>query len=248
MGSRAGESGRSAPSLARLTLGLVQHCCLAWGRSEGKTARPMNQLSYWDDLHRRQQLDGFSQRASLFAAKVAVGLRMPHRILELGCGNGADAAYFSRLGHDVVATDGSAEAISANSACPGGPLRFAVQDMREQLFFADRSFEVVYARLSIHYFSDAETHRLVAEVHRVLAGGGRFFFMCKSVHDPLWGQGTRIGPDTYDLGGHVRHFFSTEYVRDLLHAHRFLIEGVLPACDRLYGYDSAYVEAVAAKI
>ncbi|MEU5552848.1 class I SAM-dependent methyltransferase [Micromonospora sp. NPDC047793] len=208
----------------------------------------MSQLSYWDELHRRERLAPFSLKESPFAAKVAAGLRTPHRILELGCGTGADAVYFSKLGHEVVATDGSAEAISASSLRINGSLRFAVQDMREPFAFPDGSFGLVYARLSIHYFSDIETRRIVDEVHRVLGPGGRFFFMCKSVQDPLWGQGVRVGPNMYDLGGHVRHFFSPDYIRTILNPRRFLTEGILSSCERLYGYDSALIEAVAAKI
>ena len=208
----------------------------------------MSQLSYWEEVHRRERLDPFSEQTSPFAKKVVASLRTPHRILELGCGTGADAVYFSKLGHEVVATDGSAEAISANSSRGNGFLRFAMQDMREPLSFADDSFGLVYARLSIHYFSDAETRRIVDEVHRVLGPGGRFFFMCKSIQDPLWGQGVRVGPNMYDLDGHVRHFFSPDYIRAILNPRRFLIEGLLSSCDRLYGYDSAFIEAVAAKI
>lgn len=208
----------------------------------------MSQLSYWEGLHRREQLNPFSEQTSPFAKKVAACLRTPHRILELGCGAGADAVYFSKLGHEVVATDGSAEVISTNSSRGSGSLRFAMQDMWQPLSFADDSFELVYARLSIHYFSDAGTRQIIDEVHRVLGPGGRFFFMCKSTQDPLWGQGVQVGPNMYDLGGHVRHFFSPDYIRAILNPRRFLIEGLLPSCDRLYGYDSAFIEAVAAKI
>lgn len=208
----------------------------------------MNQLSYWEDLHRQERLDPFSKRTSPFAKKVAVCLRTPERILELGCGTGRDAKYFSQLGHDVVATDGSSDVISANSSHSNDSLRFLVQDMLEPLAFADGSFGVVYARLSIHYFSDIETRQIVGEVHRVLKTGGRFYFMCKSVQDPLFGHGVRIGPDMYDLAGHIRHFFSPDYTRTVLDPRRFMLEGVHTACDRLYGYDSAFIEAVAAKI
>jgi SAM-dependent methyltransferase len=208
----------------------------------------MNQLTYWEDLHTSERLDPFSRQASPFARKVAACLRAPHRILELGCGTGADAVYFNKLGHEVIATDGSAKAISANSCRGNESLRFAVQDMREPFSFASGSFALVYARLSIHYFSDEETRRIVDEVHRVLDPGGRFFFMCKSVQDPLCGQGVLVGPNIYNLGGHVRHFFSPDYIRDIFEPRRFLVEGLLTSCDRLYGYDTAFIEEVAAKI
>ena len=47
-------------------------------------------------------------------------------------------------------------------------------DMREKLPFEDNKFDVVFANLSIHYFSDSDTKSLMNEIKRILKKDGLF--------------------------------------------------------------------------
>jgi len=82
--------------------------------------------------------------------------------------------------------------------------------------FAAASFDIVYAHLSLHYFDHATTAALTKECRRVLRPGGVLCVRCKSVDDPLYGGGEPLGGDRFVLDGQVRHFFSRDYLRDLL--------------------------------
>lgn len=78
-----------------------------------------------------------------------------------------------------------------------------------------RRYDWVLADLSLHYWDDAKTRAIVAEIYKTLNSGGCFSVACKSVSDFEYGQGTEVGPDIFEHG-HVRHFFRLEYLRELL--------------------------------
>ena len=70
---------------------------------------------YWDTYYAERS----STRRPLpsqFATFVAGELEGPHRVIELGCGNGRDSIFFAGNGHDVTGVDGSQAAVDACSA------------------------------------------------------------------------------------------------------------------------------------
>jgi SAM-dependent methyltransferase len=161
-------------------------------------------------------------------------------LLDIGCGDGRDSSYFSKNGVQVTAIDFSQEAIRrvrTNTPSINAHI-MEISDMR----FPDASFDAVYAHLSLHYFDDPTTDAIFQTIHRMLKPGGLFFVRCKSLRDPQYGKGTRVGKDIF-LDGHLRHFFSTEYLREKLRNYRLLsLEETSSAYD---GKVSAFVEAVA---
>lgn len=183
---------------------------------------------------------------SAFARDLAARLPAGAALLELGCGPGADAAFFARAGHRVVALDFATAVIARNREryrdVPG--VSFAVADIGRPLPFAAGTFDAVYARLSLHYFPDAVTRRLFDEMRRVLRPGGLLAFMCKSPADPLYGQGEAIEPDMFLLDGKVRHFFDEAYARELLRD-RFRIESLWSGPEETYRQAAAVIKVVA---
>lgn len=140
------------------------------------------------------------------------------RILELGCGRGADAEAFALAGHTVTATDFAPAVIEANRRRLGDVPALTFETMRiDQPFpFAIATFDAVYAHLTLHYFKHDITKGILAEIRRVLRPGGLLLFACKSPTDPAYGKGTEIEPDMFDLSGKIRHFFSEDYANEML--------------------------------
>ncbi len=161
-------------------------------------------------------------------------------LLDLGCGDGRDAIAFADAGFSVTAVDYSESGIAKlKSARPD--IRAMQADIRE-LQFPEGSFDVVYAHLSLHYFDDATTRTVLERIRMWLKPRGFFFVKCKSTKDPLYGKGKKIGPDMY-AEGHLRHFFSEDYLREMLAGYDIL--KLQPSRDRYEGHESAFVEAVA---
>lgn len=207
-----------------------------------------DQLAHWNNAHSEHWLREHSTKQTSFAEEVNDKIAPGSTLLELGCGEGNDSIYFAQQGHVVAATDFSEVAVNENQKhLVHDNLHFAVQDISQLLAFDDASFDVVYARLSLHYFTDAVTKSVFNEIARILKPGGTLHFMCKSTDDGLWGQGDEIEADMYELNGHVRHFFSPAYARELLNAAGLQEVSTVSGNDKLYDRQSAFIRVEARK-
>lgn len=205
-----------------------------------------DQKDHWDSLHDKGALDHYSEDPSSFAYEVAEILPPRQKILELGCGAGNDSNYFATLAHQVLATDFSDVAIDKNrEQYQADNLKFEVLDITEGLPFKNNSYDLVYARLSLHYFSDQKTREIIQEIERTLKPGGLLAFVCKSTSDPKYGQGKEIENDMFE-SDHVRHFFSEKYARELL-KDKFEIIKIESGEEQFYSENSAFVKVIARK-
>jgi SAM-dependent methyltransferase len=122
-------------------------------------------------------------------------------ILDLGAGSGRDTRFFATQGYQIVSADiaDSAHRLSIrnNPANLKERIEFVSLDMRVGLPFHDKSFDVVYAHLSLHYFNQLTTSHIIDEVYRILRINGIFAFLVNSVNDPDYGTGTLIERDLY---------------------------------------------------
>jgi SAM-dependent methyltransferase len=209
-----------------------------------------SQREIWDSRYReREPTAALIEDPSPFARRVASMLTVPSDVLELGCGMGWDAAYFAGLGHRVRATDFADSVIEAARVRFNGlpELTFRVLEMPDDITDEDRmpdlSFDVVYARLSLHYFDNVATRRIFNHIPRLLRPGGLLAFMCKSTDDPLYGKGTKIESNMFE-SNHLRHFFSESYARSVL-GPWFDPPDVVSRSGRLYDSPSAWIEVVA---
>ena len=102
------------------------------------------------------------------------------RILELGCGDGRDAAFMEAAGFAVDATDGVArmvELASARLQRPARLLEFAQLD-------ADGEYDAVWAYASLLHADQAELPGILARVYRALRPGGWHYAAFKGGDGP----------------------------------------------------------------
>jgi ubiquinone/menaquinone biosynthesis C-methylase UbiE len=106
--------------------------------------------------------------------------------LSLGCGSGEDCEELRKRGAKVSGIDLSSGLIDqAKLAYPG--CDYYVGSMDNLGMFPDKSFDLVYSSLALHYLDDWRT--LFSEVDRVLKKGGRFLF---SMQHPLIGGKEKV--------------------------------------------------------
>ena len=74
---------------------------------------------------------------------------------------------------EVVATDISEKAL--NYLKKDNPnVKTILQDMTEKFKFDDNEFDIIFANLSIHFFSNNDTQKLMSEINRILKPNGIF--------------------------------------------------------------------------
>jgi SAM-dependent methyltransferase len=100
------------------------------------------------------------------------------RILEVGCGNGANIWFAARKGFSVAGVDGSATAVKY--AQEWFDREGLIGDIRigdfSSLPFHDKSFDLVVDRSALTFAPPPEIRRAVGEIWRVLADDGCFCF------------------------------------------------------------------------
>ncbi len=127
----------------------------------------------------------------------------PTDILEIGCGNGRDATWFAKRGHEVVGVDLSDSAI-ASCARQESPASFQVGDFSD--LELGRQFNVVYSRFTLHSVDDLTEARTLDTVRKHLQPGGRFIVEARTVYDELCGWGTRVSEREWIHENHYRRF------------------------------------------
>ncbi len=117
---------------------------------------------YWDNYYAARATP-VRKLPSQFAAFVAGELDRPHRVIELGCGDGRDAMFFASYGHEVIGVDASHTAIEACRLLAetlGESAAFVVADIEEpglaDRIRGDGGPRIVYARFFVHAITEAE--------------------------------------------------------------------------------------------
>jgi SAM-dependent methyltransferase len=135
------------------------------------------------------------------------------KVLNLGCGEGADALDLDRRGVEAVSGDFALNAVRRlRRSLPGA--RLVGLDLRRPLPFRDGAFRVVVADLCLHYFGWEQTRAMVSEITRVLAGGGLLAARVNSANDRNFGAGggRKVEEHLFDFGGHRKRFFDRDHV------------------------------------
>jgi ubiquinone/menaquinone biosynthesis C-methylase UbiE len=129
--------------------------------------------------------------------------RNEYRLLEVGCGTGANIWYFAKEGFSFTGIDGSTSAIAQATT----RLNLEVPDWKtrgslyigeiESLPFQDQQFDAVIDHECVYCNSTKSSMRIYREMARVLKVGGKFF--SKTVELGSWGDhtGTRLEENYY---------------------------------------------------
>lgn len=125
------------------------------------------------------------------------------KILEVGCGPGANIWYMAREGFCVYGVDGSKTAIDTakkrlDLECNGWQGAVTVGDFCN-LNFTDGFFDAVIDNEAICYNSFAESKKIYGEIARILKKEGKLFSRTFAVGTYGYGTGREISCKTYDV-------------------------------------------------
>jgi len=176
----------------------------------------MDQTNDDEDRHRRLTRDAYDRLAPVWSAttdhgpfnglleRPAVRALVPRplagaRVLEAGCGAGAQCEWLTELGAEVVGIDLSPTMIDETRRRCDGRGRYFVADLAEPLDLDTGSFEGVTCSLALHYLRDWRVP-LASFADALHPGGWAVISLEHPMSPPLTGQ----------RGG----YFDTELVSD----------------------------------
>lgn len=164
--------------------------------------------------------EAYQKKGSVWKGAPAVlpPLSSKSRALELGCGNGKTLSAMLNRSWKLVALDLSLQAVrlsrefAERSLKPDPKAWFVVGD-GTCLPFNDASFDAVFAFHVVGHVLEEGRGRIASEAARVLAPGGRLFFLDFGRKDMRFGKGTLAETNTFIRGdGILTHYFSEEEV------------------------------------
>lgn len=133
-------------------------------------------------------------------------------ILDLGCGNGADTLYLTDRGYNVISCDFSKEALkNVKGNIPRSKTKYL--NMLEKFPFKDEQFFVIVADLSLHYFDENNTLKIMNEIKRILKPSGHLLARVAAVENARGLSGMQeVEHNFYFEGDYTKRFFDNEDV------------------------------------
>lgn len=171
----------------------------------------------WSKLHQNYQDTDWINKPSIFAEFAIKFFSKNGKILDLGAGQGQDSRYFAEKGFEITSTDISDIALEINkSKNQNNQIKIEKLDLTKPFPFEDKSFDVVYAHLSLHYFTKEETYKIFNEITRVLKPSGILAFLVNSTSDTEYSTGIKIEEDFFKVGENSKRYFSTQSTKEFI--------------------------------
>lgn len=100
------------------------------------------------------------------------------KILDLSFGDGANSEYFIEKGYDLYGTDISGLAVETmKNKYPD--YNWIEHDTLDRFPFENDKFDLVFARLALHYFKKDDIERVLSDIYRILKDNGYLYIMVK---------------------------------------------------------------------
>jgi len=146
-----------------------------------------------------------------------------NKLLEIGCGNGRDAKYFSENGINVVALDKSEGAIEI---CKQGDhadtLKYVCCETSDVQKYQSGKYDYIYSRFSLHAMTETEELSSLKSAFELLKSNGNLFIECRSIKDSYALKGEVLSP-TERIDGHYRRFIDLMSLEEKLKRVGFII-------------------------
>ena len=141
-------------------------------------------------------------------------------ILEIGCGQGRDALFFSRKGYSVETFDISENAIKFVNKTKESfnlkNLNAIVHDVQETFPHKANSFDFVYSNLALQFFDIETLEKIFDNIHQVMKNNATVLFSTKKKGDKYYNFGTKINEHAFQHKGITRYFYDKPILKQIL--------------------------------
>lgn len=186
----------------------------------GANSADKGRSTHWNSYYAKK---GVPAEPSSFAHFVLTNIPRRLSLLEVGCGNGRDAVFFNKNGHDVTAVDSSEQAIHLCKEIHGSNgVNFVHGKILTSKNLIKGLFDIIYSRFTLHAMTIDEECSFIENSYKLLKSTGRIFIECRSIYDPLARRGEIISPNER-CEGHYRRFIVKEDLSDKLESVGFKV-------------------------
>jgi ubiquinone/menaquinone biosynthesis C-methylase UbiE len=140
------------------------------------------------------------------------------KAVDIGCGSGRHIALLENSGIGFIC--GTDCSMNALDICRNSGFHQMVNCDNRSLPFRDCTFDLAGAWGSLHYTSKDVMKQMLAEIKRIITGGGVLFSTLRRDNDTYLKTGTHLGGNTWstglnDLTGTTVSFFSEDELKDI---------------------------------
>ena len=180
---------------------------------------------HWDAIH--QKIYKQNEWHSSYAEEKEKLFPRNSLVVDIGAGTGADALYFLKSGHSVVALDISEFALkitqerSKEAGLSKNIVTKQVDLGLHSIPVKDSSVDIVYSRISLNYFGRKQTTSIFKDIYRVLKTDGFAYLSLKSPDDAVEMEYLEKGASLYEEnvfieGGMIRSRFTVAQLEKML--------------------------------
>lgn len=161
--------------------------------------------AHWDQLHEQPRFRPVYPNDHvvrfLMTNRELLEKHHPARFLDIGLGSGRHTKLAAELGFRAFGIDISFVGLkhARERLLTAGLQAGLSQSSMLALPYGDCSFAVVLSYGVFEYGTANEVRQALAEVHRVLAPGGKAFVVLRTTDDYRFGKGIRLGHNTFQL-------------------------------------------------
>ncbi|MBZ7964838.1 class I SAM-dependent methyltransferase [Campylobacter sp. 2457A] len=164
--------------------------------------------NYWSAFYAKNQ-EPFEH--SLFAAFCLKYLKKDFSILELGCGNGRDALFFSQKGCKVKALDLCEDEIRfLNESYKSENLEFSCADFCN--FLDDKKYDGIYSRFTLHSIRKDQQDNLFKNIPQLLKKKGVLCIEVRGKKNSLFGKGERVASGGGGIASFLKNTFAAFWI------------------------------------
>ena len=137
-------------------------------------------INYWDNYYSNIA----NVKESSFARFVKKRIKKNSELIDIGCGNGRDSFFLSKIGLKVTAIDISKKAIKNNSFKKNKNLEFLNFDMEKDVL--KKKFDVFYCRFFIHAITEQTEKKLINFIKKNKKKNSLGFFEFRNHNDKIF--------------------------------------------------------------
>ena len=180
----------------------------------------------WNNLHKSFAKTTFKRYDDWLDEFLPQIEKTTTQIIDLGCGvTGNNTIYLLEKGKEVVSCDFAKEALNEVAKIKGA--KTCLFDMLETFPFEDNFTDLVVADLSLHYFKDVDTKRIINEIKRVLKPNGLLVFRLNSINSTEYKKlvdagEKQIEENLFFANNMEKRFFSQEDIKKYFNNWNFI--------------------------